>query len=356
MISREKISEPLSTLQFGYNRRPLSDWLGAVDINESSCRLVFNFPWPCKSQWEGLSQRIAVVLDEVIGHRDLSIEFTITVPQLAIESERPLVAGVKNILLVASGKGGVGKSTTTVNLALALQAEGARVGILDADIYGPSIPMMLGVAEGTRPSVQASKHFEPVVARGLQTMSLGYLTNDKTPAVWRGPMASGALMQILEQTLWEDLDYLVVDMPPGTGDIQLTVAQKIAVSGALVVTTPQDIALLDAQKAIEMFSKVNIPIVGLVENMSMHTCSACGHQEPIFGSNGGERLASTYDAELLAKLPLSLSIRQSGDAGESLFEERSPEQLAYQELALRCGERIAMMPAASIPEFVSLDD
>ncbi|MEQ3697651.1 MAG: iron-sulfur cluster carrier protein ApbC [Pseudomonadales bacterium] len=356
MISREKLTESLSQLLFGNSQQPISNWLSDVDVSESSCRLVFAFPWPCKSQWEGLSQRISVALDDVIGHRDLSIEFTIAVPQLAIKAERPLVAGVKNILLVASGKGGVGKSTTTVNLALALQAEGARVGILDADIYGPSIPMMLGVAEGTRPRVQASKHFEPVIARGLQTMSLGYLTTDKTPAVWRGPMASGALMQILEQTLWDDLDYLVVDMPPGTGDIQLTVAQKIAVSGALIVTTPQDIALLDAKKAIEMFSKVNIPIVGLVENMSMHTCSACGHQEPIFGSNGGERLASTYDAELLAKLPLSLAIRQSGDAGERLFAESGPEQLAYQQLALRCGERVAMMPAASMPEFVSLDD
>lgn len=356
MISREKLFEPLSKLLFGHSRKPLSEFLAEVDINESSCRLEFNFPWPCKSQWEGLSQRIAVALDEVIGHRDLSIEFTIGVPQLAIKSERPLVAGVKNMLLVASGKGGVGKSTTTVNLALALQDEGARVGILDADIYGPSIPMMLGVAEGVRPRVQASKHFEPVVARGLQTMSLGYLTTDKTPAVWRGPMASGALMQILEQTLWDDLDYLIVDMPPGTGDIQLTVAQKTAVSGALIVTTPQDIALIDAKKAIEMFNKVNIPLVGLVENMSMHTCSACGHQEPIFGSNGGERLASTYNAELLAKLPLSLAIRQSGDAGASLFEESGQEQQAYQELALRCGERIALMPAASMPEFVSLDD
>ena len=356
MISREKLTEALSKLQFGTHQQPLANWLSEAELSDTACRLVFSFPWPCKSQWEGLSQRIAVAIDELVEHRDLTIEFAISVPQLAIKAERPLVAGVKNIILVASGKGGVGKSTTTVNLALALQAEGAKVGVLDADIYGPSIPTMLGVAEGTRPKVQASKHFEPVVAAGLQTMSLGYLTTEKTPAVWRGPMASGALMQILEQTLWDDLDYLIVDMPPGTGDIQLTVAQKMAVSGAVIVTTPQDIALLDAKKAIEMFAKVNIPIVGLVENMSIHTCSACGHQEAIFGRDGGERLAATYDAKLLAKLPLSLAIRQSADAGENLMACSGAEQQAYQALALRCGEEVAMMPLASMPEFVSLDD
>ena len=222
---------------------------------------------------------------------------------------------VKNIIAVASGKGGVGKSTTAVNLALALQALGHKVGLLDADIYGPSVAMMLGVAEGTKPAVQDEKFFMPVLAHGLATMSMAYLVNDKTPTVWRGPMASGALLQLLTQTQWGELDYLVVDMPPGTGDIQLTLAQKVPVTGAVIVTTPQDIALLDAQKGIAMFQKVNIPVLGIVENMAVHICSQCGYAEHIFGENGGSKLAQDFDVALLGQLPLSLDIRLQMDQG-----------------------------------------
>ena len=221
---------------------------------------------------------------------------------------------IKHIIAVASGKGGVGKSTTAVNLALALKAMGNRVGLLDADVYGPSQQLMLGVAADERPQ-QAGQHLLPVEVHGLKTMSMGYLVNDRTPMVWRGPMAGGALAQMLEQTLWGELDYLVIDMPPGTGDIQLTLSQKASVAGAVIVTTPQDIALVDAQKGIEMFRKVDVPILGIIENMAVHICSQCGHREHIFGEHGGERIAADYGVPLLASLPLALSIREQTDAG-----------------------------------------
>ncbi len=223
--------------------------------------------------------------------------------------------GIRHIIAVASGKGGVGKSTTSVNLALALRARGARVGLLDADIYGPSQQLMLGIGPEVRPEQQDGQWLLPVEAHGLATMSMGYLVNDRTPMVWRGPMAGGALAQMLEQTLWGELDYLVIDMPPGTGDIQLTLSQKASVSGAVIVTTPQDIALQDARKGIEMFGKVGVPVLGIVENMAVHVCSQCGHREHIFGAEGGERIARDYGVPLLASLPLALSIREQTDAG-----------------------------------------
>ena len=222
---------------------------------------------------------------------------------------------IKHIIAVASGKGGVGKSTTAVNLALALRSLGLQVGLLDADIYGPSQQKMLGIEEGVKPEQQGGQWLLPVMAHGLKTMSMGYLASERTPMVWRGPMAGGALVQMLDQTLWGELDVLVIDMPPGTGDIQLTLSQKATVAGAVIVTTPQDIALLDARKGIEMFNKVNVPILGIIENMAVHVCSQCGHAEHIFGSAGGERVAKDYGVELLASLPLALSIREQTDAG-----------------------------------------
>jgi ATP-binding protein involved in chromosome partitioning len=225
---------------------------------------------------------------------------------------------VKNIIAVASGKGGVGKSTTAVNLALALAAEGVRVGILDADIYGPSQPQMLGVGQ-RRPEVvgeQGKQQMLPINAYGIQSISMGYLVTEDTPMLWRGPMATGALQQLLMQTRWDNLDYLIIDMPPGTGDIQITLAQKVPVTGAVIVTTPQDIALLDAKKGIEMFRKVNVPILGVIENMAIHICSNCGHEEHVFGEGGGERIARDYQTELLGSLPLDLSIRADADRGK----------------------------------------
>ncbi|HAZ99652.1 MAG TPA: hypothetical protein DCX04_10580, partial [Halomonas sp.] len=218
--------------------------------------------------------------------------------------------GVKHIVAVASGKGGVGKSTVTVNLALALSAQGYRVGVLDADIYGPSQAQMLGVEEGVRPQAAADNKFLPLEAHGIQAMSMAFMVNTRDAMVWRGPMVVGAFQQMLTQTQWDDLDFLLIDMPPGTGDIQLTLAQKVPVSGAVIVTTPQDIALLDARKGIEMFRKVNVPVLGVVENMSLYHCEKCGHEAAIFGTGGGDRIAQEYDTQVLGRLPLTLSIRE----------------------------------------------
>ena len=231
------------------------------------------------------------------------------------QQEQAVIEGVKHIVAVASGKGGVGKSTVTVNLALAMAAEGYRVGLLDADIYGPSQAQMLGIGEGVRPQQAGENQFQPLEAHGIQAMSMAFMVDINEPMVWRGPMVAGAFQQMLNQTAWNDLDYLFIDMPPGTGDIQLTLAQKVPVSGAVIVTTPQDIALLDARKGIEMFRKVNVPVLGVVENMSLHVCSECGHSEPIFGAGGGERIAAQYETRLLGQLPLTLSIREQSDSG-----------------------------------------
>ena len=222
---------------------------------------------------------------------------------------------IQNVILVSSGKGGVGKSTTTVNLALALQQLGLKVGVLDADIYGPSIPTMLGNA-GRTPMIEAEQ-FIPIDAYGLAVLSIGHLTGDNnTPVAWRGPKATGALMQLFNQTLWPDLDVLMIDMPPGTGDIQLTLAQRIPVTGAVIVTTPQNVALLDATKGIELFNRVNIPVMGVIENMSTHICSNCGYEEQIFGTGGGDKLAEQYQIPLLGRLPLNVKIRENADAGK----------------------------------------
>ncbi|MAT91660.1 MAG: iron-sulfur cluster carrier protein ApbC [Halioglobus sp.] len=260
---------------------------------------------------------------------------------------------IKHIIAVASGKGGVGKSTTSVNLALALQARGARVGLLDADIYGPSQQLMLGIAESVRPEQKDGQWLLPVPAHGLQTMSMGYLVTERTPMVWRGPMAGGALTQMLEQTLWGELDYLVIDMPPGTGDIQLTLSQKARVSGAVIVTTPQDIALLDAQKGIEMFRKVDVPVLGIVENMAVHVCSQCGHAEHIFGSAGGQRIADDYGVPLLASLPLALSIREQTDAGTPtvVAAPDSTEAGLYLEAAAAVEAALAQKTDAVVRQF-----
>lgn len=241
----------------------------------------------------------------------------------------------KHIIAIASGKGGVGKSTVAMNLAIALKSMGFSVGLLDADVYGPSQQHMLGVATDVTPGQQDGKYLLPVETQGIKAMSMGFLAGAKTPMVWRGPMASGALMQMLDQTLWGDLDLLLVDMPPGTGDIQLTLAQKATLSGAVIVTTPQDIALLDAQKGIEMFAKVEVPILGVVQNMAVHVCESCGHAEHIFGAHGAQRLAADYGVAVLADLPLSGALREAADKGKSILEAapQSPEAQAVRQAA-----------------------
>lgn len=250
---------------------------------------------------------------------------------------------IKKIIAVASGKGGVGKSVTSVNLAIALVQTGARVGILDADIYGPSQPMMLGVKE--TPETQ-DKLLLPIVRHGIQSMSMGYLIEEKTAMIWRGPMVSMALQQLLNETRWDNLDYLIIDLPPGTGDIQLTMAQKIPVSGAVIVTTPQDLALLDARRACEMFQKVNVPVLGIIENMSSHTCTQCGHVEPLFGVGGGEKMAQQYGIELLGSIPLDVKIREQTDGGNPIVaaDPHSKMAAAYQEIAKRLAAKIALQP------------
>ena len=255
---------------------------------------------------------------------------------------------VRHIIAVASGKGGVGKSTTAVNLALALAREGAEVGLLDADIYGPSQGMMLGVPPDRRPAVKDGNRFLPVIAHGLQTMSMSYLVTEQTPMVWRGPMASGALQQLIKQTLWRHLDYLIVDMPPGTGDIQLTLSQSVPVSGAVIVTTPQDIALLDARKAIEMFTKVDIPVLGILENMSVHTCPNCGHESHIFGADGAGRLVAEYGQVLLGEMPLDAQIRALTDGGEPSVsaDPDSPVALRYRDAARHLAARLWQLGGA----------
>ncbi|PUA29510.1 MAG: Fe-S-binding ATPase [Cellvibrio sp. 79] len=269
---------------------------------------------------------------------------------------------VKNIIAVASGKGGVGKSTTAVNLALALAAEGARVGILDADIYGPSQPHLLGIGQ-RRPEILGERGKEqmvPIIAHGIQSISMGYLVTEETPMLWRGPMATGALQQLLMQTRWDNLDYLIIDMPPGTGDIQITLAQKVPVTGAVIVTTPQDIALLDAKKGIEMFRKVNVPVFGVVENMAVHICSNCGHEEHIFGAGGGERIARDYQTELLGALPLDLSIRADADAGKPSVAANPDSPIAqyYRAIAKKLIVNVDLhnSRAANIPDIEISDE
>ena len=279
---------------------------------------------------------------------------------MSTNSSQPVgLEGVKNIIAVASGKGGVGKSTTTVNLALAMAKLGHKVGILDADIYGPSQGLLLGFDAQTRPQVRDEKYFVPPVAHGIKVMSMAFLTTSETPMAWRGPMATGALMQILTQTDWKELDYLFVDMPPGTGDIQLTMSQKVPVTGSVIVTTPQDIALLDARRGIEMFRKVNIPVLGVVENMSTHICSNCGHAEAIFGEEGGKQLAEEYGVSELGKLPLSLSIRKLADSGAPtvLSEPDSDEAAIYLSIAEKVGATLASRSEQfTMPEIGMSDD
>ncbi|MBM3114199.1 iron-sulfur cluster carrier protein ApbC [Jeongeupia naejangsanensis] len=271
--------------------------------------------YPAASQFDAIRSQFEAALSAVDGVNGTNVTVRSQVVSHAAQRGVPLLKNVKNVIAVASGKGGVGKSTTSVNLALALAAEGARVGLLDADIYGPSQPLMMGVAD-QKPQSPDNKHIEPIVSYGVQTMSIGFLIDPEQPMVWRGPMVTQALQQLLNDTLWDDLDYLVIDLPPGTGDIQLTLSQKVPLTGAVIVTTPQDIALLDARKGLKMFEKVGVPILGIVENMSTHVCSNCGHIEPIFGEGGGEKMGEDYGVSLLGKLPLDLSIRTSVDAGK----------------------------------------
>src|SRR5712691_2289981 len=285
-----------------------------IKIDGANVALDILLGYPAKTQIEPIRKQVTAKLKSIPGIGSVTANVSMKIVSHAVQRGVKLVPGVKNIIAIASGKGGVGKSTTAVNLALALAAEGVSVGMLDADIYGPSQPTMLGI-QG-RPESRDGKSLEPMDGHGVQAMSIGFLIDVETPMVWRWPMVTQALEQLLTETRWRELDYLVVDLPPGTGDIQLTLAQKVPVTGAIIVTTPQDIALLDARKGLKMFEKVGIPIIGIVENMSTHICSKCGHEEHIFGAGGGEKMCKDYNVEFLGSIPLDINIREQADAGK----------------------------------------
>src|SRR5712671_264108 len=311
-----------------------------VKVSGNDVSLDIELGYPGKSQHEPIRRQVVQALKQA-GAASVAVKVSSKVVPHAVQRGVKLIPGIKNIIAVASGKGGVGKSTTAVNLALALSAEGASVGVLDADIYGPSQPMMLGIAG--RPESKDGKSLEPMEGHGLQAISIGFLIDIDTPMVWRGPMVTQALEQLLKDTRWRELDYLVVDLPPGTGDIQLTLAQKVPVTGAVIVTTPQDIALIDARKGLKMFEKVGIPILGIVENMSFHVCPECGHESHIFGTGGGQKMSKDYGVELLGQLPLDESIQQQADSGKPTVVSDPEGKVAeiYRRIARRCAVKIA---------------
>ncbi|QAX82099.1 iron-sulfur cluster carrier protein ApbC [Candidatus Pseudomonas adelgestsugas] len=316
----------------------------AIDVNNDQVLVKLEFGYAAGLFKSDLAQMLQMTIEGLAGVRLAKVETRCVITSRKTQVQLHGLANVKNIIAVASCKGGVGKSTTAANLALALDREGACVGILDADIYGPSQGVMFGVPDGTRPKVKDQKWFVPIKSLGIEVMSMAFLAEDSAPMIWRGPMVSSALLQLVSQTAWGDLDYLVIDMPPGTGDIQLTLAQKVPVVGLVIVTTPQDLALRDAKKSMEMFRKVNIPVLGVVENMAVHICSSCGYAEHLFGEGGGEKLATQYSIELLASLPLSIIIREQADSGKPIVAAEPDSQIAmvYQELARHVSARISM--------------
>ena len=316
-----------------------------IKINGNDVSLDIMLGYPAQSVWGEIQATVVAHLKSVLpGIGNLSVKVSSKVVPHAVQRGAKLVDGVKNIIAIASGKGGVGKSTTAVNIALALAAEGARVGILDADIYGPSQPTMLGISG--QPKTTEDNFMIPMSNHGLQAMSIGFLiASDDTPMIWRGPMVTQALDQLLRQTRWDNLDYLVVDLPPGTGDIQLSLAQQVPVTGAVIVTTPQDIALMDARKGLKMFEKVGVKIIGIVENMSTHICSQCGHEEHIFGAGGGEKMCADYNTEFLGGLPLDIRIREQTDSGKPTVVADPDGNIAkeYKQIARRIAVKIAEM-------------
>ena len=357
-ITAEQVTEALKAVKDPNTAREIAAGraLRKLDVAGSDVSLEIEIGYPAKTQIERLRQLVEDGLRGAlpdIGRLDVSIRSHVVAH--AVQHGVKLLPGVKNIIAVASGKGGVGKSTTAANLALALVAEGARVGVLDADIYGPSQPQMLGVGE-QRPETLDGKTMEPLTAHGMQVMSIGFLIDIETPMVWRGPMATQALKQMLTETNWKELDYLIVDMPPGTGDIQLTLSQSVPVTGAVIVTTPQDIALLDARKGLKMFEKVGIPILGVVENMSIHVCSNCGHAEHVFGQGGGQRICDDYGIPFLGDLPLDLGIRERADAGAPTVASDPDGKVAdaYRDIARRLAVAVALKARDMSSRFPSI--
>ncbi|MBT8084405.1 MAG: iron-sulfur cluster carrier protein ApbC [Woeseia sp.] len=331
-----------------------------LECDANGAKIEVELGFPCAGLKQPLNDFLRDLAHDASGLNEIEVTIVSKVTAHGVQRTLKPLPEVSNIIAVASGKGGVGKSTTAANLALALNADGAAVGVLDADIYGPSQPLMLGLT-GQRPLSEDGKSMQPLIAHGLQVMSIGFLIDPDQPMVWRGPMVTQALNQLITQTRWSALDYLIVDMPPGTGDIQLTLSQRVPVSGAVIVTTPQDIALLDARKGLQMFRKVSVPVLGIIENMSTHICSNCGFEEPLFGSGGGQRMAESFDVDLLGQLPLELAIRTQTDSGTPtvVADPDSAAAKAYQQTARRMAARLAMQGkdySSKFPNIVVEDD
>ncbi|MFC5740914.1 iron-sulfur cluster carrier protein ApbC [Dyella tabacisoli] len=342
--SEALVRRHLGDLTDPHTGAPLAEAVRAIGVDGARVSVDIQLGYPASGAIDALMARARQVLeaDPAIDSAAVSIGSRIYAHK--VQGSLAPLPNVKNIIVVASGKGGVGKSTVSVNLALALVAEGAKVGVLDADIYGPSQPRMLGISG--KPHSPDGKTIVPMQAHGLQAMSIGFLVDEETPMIWRGPMVTQAMMQMLTDSRWEQLDYLIVDLPPGTGDIQLTLSQKVPVAGAVIVTTPQDIALLDARKALKMFEKVEVPVLGVVENMATHVCSNCGHEEHIFGEGGGERMAAQYDVAYLGSLPLDIRIREQADGGTPTVVAMPDSDLAarYREIARNAAGRLSRQP------------
>ena len=354
--SRAQIAAILAGIEDPYTQQDLQSAgaIKAIDADNSRVAIQLELGYPAAGYKETLARQIGAALAGQ-GIAAGAIDIACKIGSHSVQRGVRRLAAVKNTIAIASGKGGVGKSTTAVNLALALAAEGATAGILDADIYGPSQPRMLGLAG--QPDSTDGKTVEPKVNYGVQSMSIGYLIEEDTPMIWRGPMVTRALEQLLNDTRWRALDYLIIDLPPGTGDIQLTLCQKIPVSGAVIVTTPQDIALLDAKKALKMFEKVQVPVLGVIENMSTHICSRCGYEEPVFGMGGGAEMARRYEVALLGQLPLDISIREGADNGRPTVAAEPDSAIAmnYREIARRAAGRLAVQArdySAKFPKIV----
>jgi ATP-binding protein involved in chromosome partitioning len=341
-----------------YLGRPLGSAVTGVEVVGRDAVISISLGFPVGGYETALTAQLAAVLVASGWTGGLKLRLTAAIETQGVQGTLKPLPGIRNVLAVASGKGGVGKSTTAANLALALSAQGARVALLDADIYGPSQPLMMGLA-GERPTTDDGKHLHPLRAYGIGVMSIGFLIDPEQPMVWRGPMVTQALMQLIGDTLWGELDYLLIDMPPGTGDTQLTISQRVPVSGAIIVTTPQDIALADARKGLMMFKKVAVPVLGIIENMSTHICTNCGHEEHVFGAGGGQRMADQYGVPLLGSLPLDVRIREQTDGGNPTVVADPNGRLAaaYLEIARRVAGRLASGSAASaFPTLTVSDD
>ena len=356
-LSREQIETKLKEYIDPYMEKDLvsTKCLRNVMIEGDQVVVDVVLGFPAKGYMSVLAAKLREMVESIEGVAKARVNVSMAIEAHSVQKGVKTISSIKNIIAVASGKGGVGKSTTATNLALALSAEGASVGVLDADIYGPSQPRMLGIHG--KPESKDGQTLEPMMSYHIQTMSIGFLVDEETPMIWRGPMVTQALQQLLGDTNWSNLDYLVIDLPPGTGDVQLTLAQQVPVSGAVIVTTPQDIALLDARKGLKMFEKVEVPVLGIVENMSIYICSQCGHEEHIFGEGGGQRMAEQYDVDFLGALPLDKKIREEVDSGRPSVVADPDGRIAqiYREIARRTAAKLALKSknyAAKFPQIV----